>query len=159
MDESHIEHTIRLIEDEYLYIREGNMPLTDKIHETTWSRDEDIDSFLEGVHLIRLTDSAEYDSGPELRMTTICREALLYLHCELTSRSEDERTNFAFFLSTWSNREELDNRYGKCSSLTCTCLSTSEEISSLEDDGDGLLLDRSWCRISLFFEGSENRLD
>lgn len=135
------------------------MSLTDEIHEATWSRDEDIDSLLEGIHLIRLTDSAEYDSRSELCMATIRCEALLYLHCELTCRSEDERTDFAFFLCTRGRREELDNRYGECSRLAGTCLSTSEEISSLEDDGDGLLLDRGRCRISLFFEGSENRLD
>ena len=159
MDESHIEHTICLIEDKYLDICERDMFLSDEIEESPWSGDEDIDSLLEGIDLRELSHSSEYDSGPEFRIPPIGEKTLLYLDCEFASWCEDERADFSPFLCSWSGTQTLDNRKGKCCCLPSSCLCTTKEICSLEDNRYRLFLDRSRSSISLFGEGLQDWFD
>lgn len=108
-------------------------------------------------------------------MSTISIEAFLDLACELASRSEDETTGstlvdkwflaifgdasgWSFCLFFESFRESLDDREGECCCLTGTCLSTTEEIKSTENNGDRFFLYGCRIRISLFFEGFEDWL-
>lgn len=104
MDESHIEHTICLIEDEELDIAEGYMFLIHEVKEASWCRDEDIDSISESIYLCSLSDTTEYDGRAEACMSSVCLEALTDLDSELTSGSDYECTDMPlwdewFFLS------------------------------------------------------------
>jgi hypothetical protein len=95
MDKSHIEHTICLIKDKYLYISEGYISLIDEIEETPRSGDEYIDSLSESLDLLTLADTTEYDRLMESCISTIRCKALLDLDSEFTSRSDDERADLA----------------------------------------------------------------
>lgn len=87
VDKSHIEHPIRLIEDEYLDIAEVDELLIDEVKESPRSRDQDVDTRFEGFDLCALSDTTEYDRGTEIGMTTVGDDALTDLARELTSRS------------------------------------------------------------------------
>lgn len=104
MDESHIEHTICLIEDEELDIAEGYMFLIHEVKEASWCRDEDIDSISESIYLCSLSDATEYDGRAKSCVSSIRLKALTDLDSELTSRSDYECTDMppgdeGFFLS------------------------------------------------------------
>jgi hypothetical protein len=104
VDESHIEHTICLIEDEKLDIAERYVFLIHEVEEASWSRDEYIDSISKCRYLSSLTDTTEYDGRAKSCMSSICLETLTDLDSELTSRGDDECTDMPpgdewFFLS------------------------------------------------------------
>lgn len=174
MDKSHIEHAIRLIEDEYLDVCESHMSLRDEIEETAWSSDQDIDSLSHTCDLLALSDSAKYHSRTESGMATVGIKTLFDLTRELTSRCEDETASTSFrdewFLAIFcdttcrsfysffcSLRESLDDRERKGCRLSGSCLCAPEKVESSEDHGDGFFLDRCRTRISFFFEGFLDR--
>lgn len=159
MDESHIEHTIRLIKDKYLDICERDMFLSDEIEESPWSGDEDINSLLESIHLRELSYSSENDGRSKLSIPPIGEKALLYLDGEFASWREYERADFSPFLCSRSLTQKLYDRECKCCSFPCSCLSTTEEICSLEDNRYRLFLDRSRSGISFFGEGLQDWFD
>jgi hypothetical protein len=51
MDEAHIEHAVRFVEDEDFDAREVNVTLPDQIAEAARRGDEDIDPLLQRSHL------------------------------------------------------------------------------------------------------------
>ena len=96
IDESHIEHTIRLIEDEYLHIRERDISLIHEIQESSRSGDEYVDSLAETLNLLALAHSTKHDRLMESSISSIRLETLLDLDSELTSGCDDERFDLAF---------------------------------------------------------------
>ncbi len=167
VDKSHIKHTVCLIEDEYLYISKCEVSLSHEIKKPSWRRDNYIDAISKCRDLCSLSDSSEYDTWSEMSMSSIREKTLTNLDCELTSRCDYERTdsfsNLIFPIRSyfWCNLlwKSLDDRYSKCCCLSSSCLCTAKKIESTEDNRNCLFLDRSWCRISLFFECFENRSD
>ena len=61
MDKSHVEHTIRFIEDEDLNICKRYVFLSDEIHEASWRRNQYLTPCIERIHLSKLSDSTEDD--------------------------------------------------------------------------------------------------
>jgi len=158
MDESHIEHTIRLIEDEYLDIREWNISLIHKVEETTRSRDEDIDPLSEPFGLIPLLYPAENHGLMESCISSIRPEALLNLDRELASWRHDEGFNFSLpLIWVFFGIQELEDGDGKSRSLPRTRLGTSEEISTREDRRNSRCLDGCRSHISFVFDSTEDR--
>src|SRR5439155_15114348 len=88
--ESHVEHAIRLVEDEDLEAAEVDVASGHVVEETAGSRDDHVDASTEGVLLGRHPDAAVYgvtaDPGPLGQAT----EGDLDLGRELAGRREDE---------------------------------------------------------------------
>ncbi len=154
MDESHIEHTICLIEYEEFDLPKIDESLLHEIEQSTWSRDQDIDPFWERIDLTMLAHTSEYHLRSEVRIASIVCEALFDLDRELSCRSEDECTDrtsprdFPILLV-----HELDYRKGERCRLPGPCLCDSEKVSSCEDKGYRFLLYGSRLSISFLGEG------
>jgi hypothetical protein len=71
MDESHIEHSIRFIENKYLDIRERDISLIDEIEKSPRSGDEYINSLSESFNLLTLSYTTEYDRLMESSISSI----------------------------------------------------------------------------------------
>jgi hypothetical protein len=90
-------------------------------------------------------------------ISSIRLEALLDLDSEFASWRDDEGFDFTFSLiGILASDEELDDRDRECSRLTCTSLSESLEVSTLEDGWDRLCLDRGRRLISLIGDSTED---
>lgn len=155
---AHVEHPIRLVEDEDLDVRKGYIPLTHKIQEASRSGDEDIYPLTEPLNLIPLLDPSEYDCLMKSCIPSVRPEALLYLDGELSCRCDDE----GFYLSLAFTRvlfrvEQLDDRYRKGGSFPSTRLGTPKKIPSLKNKRDGGRLDRCRGGVSFVIYGTENR--
>ena len=61
MDEAHVEHAVRFIEDEDLEPVELHGPLVDEVQEAAGGGDDDVCSVLEPFNLRRCGDAAEDD--------------------------------------------------------------------------------------------------
>lgn len=158
MDESHIEHPIGFIEDEYLDVRERNIPLIHKVEETTRSRDEDIDPLSEPFGLIALFDPAENHGLMESCISSIRPETLLNLYRELASWRDDEGLDFSFSLIwVFFGIQELEDGDRKSGSLPRPCLGASEEVATREDRRNSRCLDGCRSGISFVFDSTKYR--
>lgn len=156
MDESHIEHPIRLIEDEYLDVRERNISLIHEVEESPRSRDEDIDPLSEPFGLIPLLHPAKYHGLMESGVSSIRSETLLNLDREFASWSDYERLNLSFpFIRIFFGIQELEDGDSKSCGLPGPGLGTSEEVATREDRRNSRRLDRRRSRISLVFDSAE----
>jgi hypothetical protein len=130
MDESHIEHSISFIEHENLDMSKVDISLTDKIEKSSWSGDENIDSFRECICLFALSDTTINDSISDSTVPSVCSEALPNLDSEFSSRSKNECFDFSFFCWIFFRIEKLENRYRESSRFSSSGLCTAEKISS-----------------------------
>lgn len=96
VNKSHIEHTIGFVENEYLDVREGDIPLTHEIEKSPRSRYKDIDPLSEPFGLIPLFHSSEYDGLMQSGISTVRPKTLLDLDSKFPSRSDDEGFDFPF---------------------------------------------------------------
>lgn len=158
VDESHIEHPIGLIEDEYLDVRERNIPLIHEVEESSRSRDEDVDPLSESFGLISLLHPAKYHGLMESGVSSIRPETLLNLDREFASRSDDEGLDFSLSLIwVFLGIQELEDGDRKSRRLPGPGLGTSEEVATREDRRNSRRLDGCRSGVSFVFNSSEYR--
>ena len=93
--ESHVEHAVRLIEDEDLETAEVHVPAGHVVEEPARRRDHDIDSRAEGVFLRRHSDAAVHGMAADPRPLREAAEGDFNLGCKLAGRGEDEGAGFS----------------------------------------------------------------
>lgn len=158
VDESHIEHPISLIEDEYLDVRERNIPLIHKVEESSRSGDEDIDPLSEPLRLIPLLHPTKYHGLVESSVSSIRPETLLNLDREFASWRDDECLDFSFpFIRIFFGIQELEDGDRKSRRFPGPGLGTSEEVPTRKDRRNSRRLDGRWSRISFVFNSSPYR--
>ena len=79
VDEAHVQHPIRLVEDEGIDAGEVNMALAAQIVEPTGGGYQDVHTLLQGLHLGGLAHAAEDDGVAQLQVFAVLVEALLDL--------------------------------------------------------------------------------
>lgn len=90
-------------------------------------------------------------------MFSVSFDALLYLSGELAGGGENECTNGS--LPAWFVlHEKLDHGQGEPGGFAGACLGGGDHVSSGEDGGDGLCLDRGRNCVTLVGYGLKNFL-
>ena len=148
--ESHVEHAVRLIEDEDLETAEVHVPAGHVVEEPARRRDHDIDSRAEGVFLRRHSDAAVHGMAADPRPLREAAEGDFNLGCKLAGRGEDEGAGF----SGWLLEEPLKDWEEKRRRLAGTGLGRPDHIPASKDRRNRLALDRSWGLIAKPVDGS-----
>ena len=95
LDEAHVEHPIRLVEDEVTDLAQVHEPLPHQVHEAARRRHDDVEPRRDRLGLRVLADAAEDHGAPQPAAAAIGREALADLGGELTGGREDEHPRSA----------------------------------------------------------------
>ena len=95
MNETHVKHTVGLIEHEVGDVVQMNDVLSDKVEQTAWSGDKYIDALFEGTHLRVLVHSAINDGVAQRGVFGIIGERVVDLYGELACGSENEGLDVA----------------------------------------------------------------
>ena len=88
--EAHVEHPVRLVEDEDLDLAEVGDPLPDEVEQAARRRDEDLDAGAQRLDLRFHRDAAVDDRGAQRHRPAVGPDALVDLHRELAGGDEDE---------------------------------------------------------------------
>ena len=89
-DEAHVQHPVRLVEDEDLDPREVDGALADVVQEAPRGGDHDLRTGAQGADL-RVESDAAVDGGrAEPVASAVCSDALLHLERQLARRDDDE---------------------------------------------------------------------
>src|SRR4029077_19804854 len=89
-DETHVQHAVRLVEDEDRNLVEAHMALRVEVEETSRRGDQNVDALLERLHLLALPYAAEDYGGAEVKFAAIGAESLVDLQRKLARRSKNE---------------------------------------------------------------------
>ncbi len=89
-DEAHVEHPVRLVEDEHLDGRQVDRPLADVVEQAARRRDDDLGAGPELRDLGPDSDAAVDRRGADRPVAPVGAEALLDLDRELARRHDDE---------------------------------------------------------------------
>lgn len=151
--ETHVKHTISLIEDEVLDVTEGDATSLYEIDQPTGGSNKQITATLDLSELGANVGTTIDDARADPRSVGELARLLVDLRDKLTSGSEDQRGRVGFALATklasrtgGHSRGAVDkglreNGEEETTSLSGTSLSTSHEIAATHDDRDRVLLD------------------
>ena len=91
MDESHVQHAIRLVKDEQLDLAQVRVALVDQVQQPTRRGNEHIDAVTKGGDLLALVDAPEDDRVAEvLQVSPVSDETVEDLRCQLAGRCQHE---------------------------------------------------------------------
>mmetsp|Transcript_6213 Transcript_6213/g.25774 ORF Transcript_6213/g.25774 Transcript_6213/m.25774 type:complete len:233 (-) Transcript_6213:447-1145(-) len=140
--EAHVEHPVRLVEDDERDAREVGVALVEVVDETTRGGDAHLDAVLEVHALLAHVRPAHDDRRLEpLRRSAEDLRLLLNLLRELSRRRHDDGKGSVAAFDLGLLEAVLDHRDGERRSLTRTRLRASEDVAAGADHRDGLRLD------------------
>ena len=134
IDEAHIQHTVCLIEYEYLEMLQFDIALIYQVEQPARCGYQYIYTFSERCGLRALRYATKYYCIFQSCMPAISGEALRYLYGQLAGRSEDERldmTRSSLWCSMLLFVQYLKYRYSKSCCLACTRLCASKQVTML----------------------------
>ncbi|KUI63848.1 hypothetical protein VM1G_12026 [Cytospora mali] len=152
--ETHVQHTISLIENEVLDVLQGDTTTLYEIDQTSRSSHQEIASTLNLTKLRADVSSTVDDTRPHPRTVGELSRLVVNLGDQLTGWGEDERRGVGLALTAEvtclasGNRRRTrlvslrQDREEETTSLSGTSLSTSHQVTTSHDNGNGVLLDR-----------------
>lgn len=152
MNKSHIQHSVRLVQDKGIEMLQADKPLTEQIQETPGRRDEDIHTSLEGAHLRMLTDTSKDHRRADIRKLAVGGKTLANLQRQLsrgrTNQHLDGPLDDGFFRIP-RRLEEMQNGQRKGGGFARPGLSDSQHILAGKNMRYGLPL--NWCGCGIAF--------
>jgi hypothetical protein len=138
--ESHVEHSVGLVEDENLEIVEDQVLALEVVDQAARRGDDDVDSAAQRSLLRTERDSAKDFGDAQAAVAAVLLEALAHLRGELAGWSENQGSQ-----PSRTAEEALDDRERECGGLAGACLSQADEVAPLERERDRLGL--NWRRL------------
>jgi hypothetical protein len=134
------------------------MALLDKIEQTTWRGDKNVDARLQRGDLRVLVDAAQDDRMPEAEMSTVCFQAHVDLERQFACRREDQGAGAAMFGAGLMFGQTLKQGQTEGGSFARSSLSNAQQVLAGEQCGNGARLDRRRRRVVLGSERAQERL-
>ncbi len=150
--EAHVEHPVGLVEDEDLDLAEIGDLLPDEVEEAPGCGDEDLDAAAKRLDLGIHRDPAVDDGRAQRDRPAVGPHALVDLHREFAGRDEDQHPDGVTGRREARVRlvaEAVEDGQDEGGRLAGAGLRSGEDVSALEDERDGRLLDGGRGRIPL----------
>ena len=142
VDESHVQHTIRLVEDEGLHAVQFHEPLPHQVEQAARRGDDDVDPPVHRLFLRVLTHTAKDHRVGHLQKPAVRRDAVADLRGQLTRRRKDQRTGAAAFRAAFLGGQLLQQRDGERGGFAGAGLCAAAQVPSIHLRWDGLRLHR-----------------
>jgi len=146
-DEAHVQHAVRLVDDEDLHIAQQDLAALEEIEHAARGGDEHIDAAVELLQLLDEGFAADQQRLAQLVIFAVGVEVLGHLGGELACRLQDQRARHAHLSTAFG--QDVDHREDEGGGLAGARLGASEDVSTHQHDGDGLFLDRGGLGVAL----------
>ena len=144
--ESHVQHSIRLVQREVRDSLQGNLSPVHQVDESPWGGDEYVASPLHLAELLRGGRASVHDARRDTRLVGEFARLLVDLNGELAGRGEHERDGERLASTPWCLEpavdDAVDDGEAERGRLTRTGLRASHQIAALERDWNGVFLNR-----------------
>jgi hypothetical protein len=155
-NEAHVEHPVRLVDDEHLDARHQDLAAVEPVEQAAGRGDQDIDTLLEQLLLVTHADAADEQRHGEVEMLAVGLEAVGNLRRQLARRAEDQRARHPG--AGAAGGEAVQHRQGEARRLAGAGLRDADDVAALEQHGDGAGLDRGGVHIAGIGDGTLNLL-
>jgi len=145
-DETHVEHAVRLVDDEDLDAVEQKLAAFAVVEQPAGRGDQNVGAALELFFLLVEGDATNQQGDIELVVLAVADEVFLDLRGEFARRFKDQRAWHARAGTTLF--ETRDHRQNECRSLARTRLGDAEHVLSLQGMRNGPGLDRRRHRVA-----------
>ncbi len=136
IDEAHVEHSIRFVQDDMAGIAETQDPLLEEIEDSARGSDSEVCSPPKGKNLSRLMHTTHQQGGPNSSSLSQLRSDFFNLLSELSGWAQDQSLDRDPF------RVELTHHgRGKSEGFSRSGFRFPDEIPTLDDDRDRSFLD------------------
>lgn len=139
VDEAHIEHPVRLIEDEVIQVFQRDESLAHQVEQASWCGDEDVGFFPQGAFLGGLIHAAEDHRAGEAQVAAIGFEAVVDLGGEFAGGRHHQHANV--LLAGVAGVEALQDGQGESGGFTGSGLRAPKKVASFQQRRDRLGLD------------------
>jgi len=143
MDEAEVEHLVGLVEDEDLDRAKRQEALLDEVDQATGRGHENVDAACDILTVLVDRGAAENGRDGQRREAGISPRILRDLRGKLARRRKDEHPAGARLRPLVRGNQTIDRRQREGRRLAGAGLRNAEEVATLEDDRNGLGLDRS----------------
>ncbi len=161
MDEAHVEHAVGFVEHEDLHVRQVAGALLVQVEQAARRGHEDVDALVQAVDLRLHADAAEDDHAGQRHVLAVGAHAFLDLGGEFAGGGEDQGANEHAALGILLlavGEQPVQHRQHEAGGLAGAGLGAGEKVAALEDDGNGLQLDRGRGRVAVLVHCTQERL-
>ena len=113
MNKSHVEHPVRLVENEILHLIQMHVSLTHQVEQTPRGSNQNINTSLQHIHLRALFHAPEHNPVTNTGILGVIVNTLADLQGEFPGRRQDQRFNTLPFRILLAVLQKLDDRNGK----------------------------------------------
>ena len=156
-DEAHVQHPVRLVQHQDLDLTELYRFLLNVIQQASRCRDDDLDPLTQLVGLGAHVHAAIDADRAQRYVLAIGLNRLVHLHRQFAGRCENQRAHRVAGRArggTRMARQSLDQRQREAGGLAGAGLRAAHDVEALQDDRDGLLLDRGRGGVTGFCNGT-----
>src|SRR6185437_992013 len=157
-DEAHVEHAVRLVDDEKACRTEHDMLLVHEVEQPSRCRHQNVHAMAQSRDLFVLVYPAQNDRMAQLEMPSIGLQAFIDLDRQFACRRKDQRAHGARACLRAGLGELLQERQAERRRLAGTRLRQPQNIAPRKDQGNGFGLDRSGREIVLGRKSTQQRL-
>ena len=150
--ETHVQHAIRLVENEVLDLVQLQGVLAKVIEQTPRRRHHDVHTIPEIIALLLVTHAAVHDRHTDVREARELPEALVGLDRQFARRLKHQRPRRLLV-----HPEHLDDRQSESSGLPRAGLGRADDVPPCQDQRHRLDLDRRGFSVTKFPHGIQQR--
>ena len=155
-DEAHVEHAVGFIKDENFNAAETNMALTDQIHQTTRRSDQNMDALCQCLDLRANGNTAEYNGRTQAKMTAVRADAVANLAGQLAGWCKNDCLRLITVGALVEVGQAVQQGQGEGRCLAGTGLGNAQQVTAIEQAGNGFRLNGGRVGVAFSIEGTEN---
>ena len=159
MDKSHVEHSVRFVQNQNFNARQVEQALALQVEQATRCGNQHVDAALDTVNLGFHAHAAKHHGGLEAEVLAVVFDRLFNLGRQFAGGCEHQSADgfAAKFVATGLGQAELvQHRQHECSSFAGSCLGTGQQVVPCQDDRNRLGLNGRGCVVALLLHGLQN---
>ncbi len=141
VDESHVEHPVRFVENEVLQFLEAYHALLDQIEQTTRSRDQNIDALGKSPFLGKIAHAAENACARNRRELLVHFKAVGNLDRKFPCREQDQDADWLLSFPDAILENVLQDGKRERGRLAGSCLGDAHQVLAFENGRNRFFLD------------------
>ena len=156
MDEAHVQHAVCFVQHQHLHLSQIQHALLHQIQQAARRGHQNVDALFQFGDLRVHAHATEYHGGAQLQVFAINTHGLFHLGGQFAGGGEHQCTDAGtakFVLRAAAHGEAVQHGQGKGCCLAGTGLGAAQQVVSLQDQGNGLGLDRGGSFVTLLAHG------
>src|SRR5215469_5189945 len=157
MDKAHVEHAVRLVENETFYFAQSERIIFNEIKQSAGRGHKDIHAVEQRANLPTHRYAADRQRGSDAHVAAVSAEAVEDLAGQLARRAEHQHPAALAHRRSWARGETVQDRKCEGGSFAGPSLGNSNDVAARHDARNCLRLDRGRSVVLFLCECAYDR--